>query len=91
MTESTTDSWLERYADLLGCECRPAAIAAAIDMLKTQAQRIPEEIARNRKAARDSLLREMRRTPVNCGSSSSCSVAEWFKTSEEQDEAASSV
>jgi len=81
---STADLWFERFAELLGCEPRPAIIAATIDELKATINRIPAEIARNRTAERDSLIRSMRCTAVNCGQSSTCSVAGWFKTSDEQ-------
>lgn len=81
---STADMWFERFAELLGCEPRPGVIAATIEDLRATVDRLPAEIARNRREARDSLIRSMRSTAVNCGRSSTCSVAGWCKTSDEQ-------
>ena len=81
---STADLWFERFAELLGCETRPGAIAAAIEMLRRDVDRIPSEMSRNRIESRDAVIRQMRKTSVNCGHSSSCAVAGWFKTSDEQ-------
>ena len=83
---SAADIWQERYAELLGCDNRPGAIAAAIEILNEQASRIPAEMARNRKEARDACIRSMRNTAVNCGMASTCSVAWWHKTSDELEE-----
>jgi len=78
------DVWIERYAELLGCENRPAAVAAAIESLKATVDRIPEEMARNRREATDGLILRMRRYAVNCGASSVCWVSKQMRTTQEQ-------
>lgn len=78
------DLWFDRYAEILGCDNRPGAIAAAIEHLKTEVDRIPEEMARNRREASDAMIARMRHYPVNCGTSSTCWVARQVKTTHEQ-------
>lgn len=59
--------WVERYAELLGCESRPGAVAVAIEALKNEVDRVRQSIPRHRAAARDALIEQMRRQAVNCG------------------------
>lgn len=82
--KADTDLWVERYAELLGCDPRPGAVAAAIESLKAERNAAVRSIPDHRRAAEDALIRSMRRTAVNCGQSSSCDVAHWCKTSEEK-------
>lgn len=81
---SEPDLWTERYAELLGCDARPGAVAAAIESLKAERDAAVRAIPDHRRAAEDALIRSMRRQAVNCGHSASCAVAHWFKTSEER-------
>lgn len=85
VSENRADLWIERYAEMLGCDPRPGAVAAAILELKMNFENCVKSIPSHRQTARDGVIREMRRTGVNCGHSSSCSVAHWFKTKEEQE------
>ena len=78
------DAWIERYAELLGCDPRPGAVAAAIESLKAERDAAVRSIPEHRRAAEDALIRYMRRTAVNCGQSASCAVAHWCETSEEK-------
>lgn len=49
--EDQHDLWIERFAELLGCDAQPGVIAASIGELKATVDKIPSEIARNRAAA----------------------------------------
>lgn len=76
--------WVEQYAGMLDCEPRAAAVAAAIERLKTERDQLKVNIPKLIDAARDDLLVAMRREAVNCGARSSCSVSHWFKLSTER-------
>lgn len=41
--------WIERYAELLGCDCREGAVAAAIEQLQERLQQL--ELTCSRQAA----------------------------------------
>lgn len=81
---STADLWYERFAELLGCEPRPGAIAAAIEDKKLELERLLKSIPEHRRQAADNVIRSIRRTAVNCGASSTCAVAGWAQTSDER-------
>lgn len=53
-----------------------AELKKSNEYLSGQLQRLPNEI-------RDRVIDQMRKTAVNCGQSSSCSVAGWCKKSTE--------
>lgn len=84
MPDETTDLWIERYAELLGCDPRPGAVAAAIENLKNERDSVVRSIPQHRESAQDALILQMRRTAVNCGPHPSCFVSHWFKTREER-------
>ena len=48
---SVDSIWVERYAEMLGCDARPAAVAVAIDELMQQVQKVRESIKRHRAEA----------------------------------------
>lgn len=83
MTIAHEDKWIERYAELLGCEPRPGAIAAAIENLKAERDSVIASIPGRCDQAMDRVILNMRGAAVNCGSRPSCAVAYWFKTSNE--------
>lgn len=78
--------WIESYAEMLGCDARPASIAVAIQALQDERNRAVASIPEHRKLAQDAIIRSMRQTAVNCGHSSSCAVSHWFKLSTESGE-----
>lgn len=83
------DLWIERFAELLGCDERPGAVAAAIEQLKDEVDRARKAVPKVRKEAsqqaRDQTIRSMRRAAVNCGQNSRCYVANhFFRTSDEE-------
>jgi hypothetical protein len=65
MAGDTHSLWLERYAEILGCDCRPGLIAVEIERLKSQVDRIPAEMARNRRLSRELAIEEMRRGGID--------------------------
>lgn len=54
--------WIERYAEMLGCDCGPAAIAVAIEDLLKERERQRKTIGRLR--GRDAELRAKLAPPV---------------------------
>lgn len=80
---AVTDVWTKVYSELLGCEADHASIIIAIQALQNENKELTESIPRVRKNAVDALILSMRKTAVNCGMNSTCSVSHWYKTTEE--------
>jgi hypothetical protein len=84
MSDTVSIEWINAYAEALGCEARPGAVAAAIENLKGERDSAMASIPEHRKRAEDGIIRQMRRAAVNCGHSSDCYVAHQFETSDER-------
>ncbi len=50
-SHSLESLWVQRYAEMLGCDARPAAVACAIDSLINELERCRKSIGRHRAAA----------------------------------------